>query len=64
MERTDMLTNIHDGNADSGGTPTGNLLLDTGKRDLSWLARAHGGVSSAEIGVPAGCEGVGFGLSM
>jgi hypothetical protein len=37
-----MLTNIQNGPADSGATQTGNLLLDTGKRDLSWLNRAHG----------------------
>ena len=36
-----MLTNIQNGLAECGGTPTGNLLLDTGKRDLSWINRAH-----------------------
>jgi hemerythrin-like domain-containing protein len=36
-----MLTSIQNGHAESGATRTGNLLLDTGKRDLSWLNRAH-----------------------
>jgi len=37
-----MLKNIRDGYGDSGATQTGNLLLDKGERDLSWLNRAHG----------------------